>query len=313
MFKELKNIITHNFLVKFTIVILSTIIWFTVKMEEDVTYQLNATIKVKLAKNMFLTDIYPQKVKVTIVGRRNTLRFINKNLIISLDLSHKTETQKINHHLSKAEINLPPEIFVKKIEPDYVEIKIDKGIKKPLIVKEVIEGKPAPGFEVKNISITPSVVEVYGPESVLKKRKYIYTKPLSIDGMDRSFTQRVELEKFHMSLRNLPTVDVYVNIAQSLKAKELNNVPIQIISAPEDKKSVTIKPSTVKVVIEGNETDIQTVKKSDIIVYAHITNLPDGKYELPLKALAPKNIKIKSIKPKVAEVSIGILNIGETP
>jgi len=314
MIKTIKNIIFHNFFVKIIIVILSTIIWFTVKMEEDVTYQLNAQINVKLANNMFLTEIKPQKVKIIAIGRRNAMKYLTeKKTIINLDLSSKIETQKINHHLSKAEINLPPEIFIKKIEPDFVEIKIDKGIKKSLIVKEVVQGNPAPGYMVKKITITPNVVEVYGPESVLKEKKYIKTKPILINGMNKSFTQRVELEQFHRSIKNLPNVNVYVIIEQSLKEKTFKDIPIQIINLPENKKDIKLKPSSVNVTVEGSETAIQTIKQEDIIVYLHATNLPDGKYELPLSAIAPKGIKIKRIEPKIAEISIGLINIGENP
>lgn len=314
MIALVKKWLLHNFWPKVTVVILACGVWFLVKTEEDVTYQFNAMVNVRLAENMFLIDTNPQKVKVTVIGRRNVMKIIeDEDIPIHLDLRNKQQTQELNHHVTKAEIDLPPEIFIKDIDPDFVDIRIDKGIKKSLTVKEVYTGKPAPEYTLRSISVTPSVVEVFGPETVLKDRTAIETKPFSIDRMNKSFTQRVQLEPFYPGLRNLPVVDVYVEITRSLKTKNLSPVRVQIVKSPEQGGNISVKPSDVSLVIEGTESDLQSLKNEDIIVYIHVSGLKEGKYELPMRTIVPASYNVVKVEPEVADVTISLIEIKSQP
>ncbi|MCK5706193.1 MAG: hypothetical protein KAI43_00975 [Candidatus Aureabacteria bacterium] len=310
MKKIIKSIFIHNYIPKLVVLLLACSVWFLVRSEESVMSQYNTLVNVEVADNMFLTDVNPRKINVTLEGRKNIMKeYINKNIPINLDLRNKQKTQSIHLSITKDKVNCPPELFVKKIEPDYVDVQIDRGIKKSLTIEIKTHGNPSIGHTLKRISANPSVIEITGPETILKEKTSIFTKPISIAGMDNSFTQRIGVEPLYHGQTNLPDVDVYVDIVPSLKTRTLTEVKLQIVKSPMQAGNISIKPVEVDIEIEGSESYIHDLKESDIIVYVNISDLKEGKYELPIRTIIHRNYNIKSISPEVAEVTIGLLEI----
>lgn len=82
-------------------------------------------------------------------------------------------------------------------------------------VEPLIEGKPAPAFEVKEVTITPSKVKVQGPADRVNAIERV-TLPVSVEGRRESFdTPRAALPMSDSKVEALNTVNVHVTIAAS--------------------------------------------------------------------------------------------------
>jgi YbbR domain-containing protein len=89
-----------------------------------------------------------------------------------------------------------------------------------------VEGKPAPTFEVKEITVTPNKVKVQGPADRLNALDRI-TLPVSVEGRRESFDARgTALPISDPSVEPLNTVNVHVTIVssetQTRKSSNLN-------------------------------------------------------------------------------------------
>lgn len=310
MMDFINKIMKNNLVAKVFSVILAIALWRLVKSEENITMQFNAQIHIKHAEDIFLVDQNPQRVNVTLVGRRNTMQELkNKGIAISFDLANKNTTQTIQLPITRDKVDAPPEVFVKSIEPDSVEVKINKGIRKSLTINVKQYGTPSIEYTLKGAFVTPSVVEVFGPESILNEINSIETKPVSIDKMDRSFTQRVELEPVYPAMSKLPVVEVFVQIVKALKTQEFSTIKLDILKSPRQTGSISLKPQEVNLVVEGTETDLHNLKPDNITAYVMISDLKEGKYELPVRTTVAENCRVVKVIPEVAEVSIGGLDI----
>ena len=82
-------------------------------------------------------------------------------------------------------------------------------------VEPRIEGKPAPTYEVKEITVTPNKVKIQGPADRLNTIERV-TLPVSVEGRRESFeTRGASLPMPDPSVEPLNTVNVHVTIVAS--------------------------------------------------------------------------------------------------
>jgi YbbR domain-containing protein len=82
-------------------------------------------------------------------------------------------------------------------------------------VEPRIEGKPAPAFEVKEITVTPNKIKVQGPADRLNAIDRV-SLPVSVEGRRESFdTPGAALPISDPSVEPLSTVNVHVTIIAS--------------------------------------------------------------------------------------------------
>ena len=82
-------------------------------------------------------------------------------------------------------------------------------------VEPRVEGKPAPAFEVKEITVTPSKIKVQGPADRLNAIERV-SLPVSVEGRRESFdTRGAALPISDPSVEPLSTVNVHVTIVAS--------------------------------------------------------------------------------------------------
>lgn len=82
-------------------------------------------------------------------------------------------------------------------------------------VEPRVEGKPAPAFQVKEVTVTPSKIKVQGPADRLNAIERV-SLPVSVEGRRESFdTRGAALPISDPSVEPLSTVNVHVTIVAS--------------------------------------------------------------------------------------------------
>jgi YbbR domain-containing protein len=99
-----------------------------------------------------------------------------------IDLDRATVLQQ-EYALSTSNVAVPPGAKVVKISPSKVTIKLEKTAEATLEVQVTLRGKPAPGFHIEGMEMTPSSVTVQGPESRLKGAGAATTAPVDVTGL----------------------------------------------------------------------------------------------------------------------------------
>ena len=114
-------------------------------------------------------------------------------------------------------VEAPLGIEVSRIEPGTITVTLERSARKEVPVDPLIEGQPAPGFVVGQVSVVPRTVPVIGPESRMSRPISVVTDRIRLDG-----------RRSHVQIdANVVSVDSQVRLAEPRRVR----VVVQILPA----------------------------------------------------------------------------------
>jgi YbbR domain-containing protein len=116
--------------------------------------------------------------------------------------------------LQTSQVVVPHGVEVLQVDPGAVTVTLEPTGRLDAQVVPTVEGRPAPGFSVKQVIVHPRTVAVYGPESRLRYPVSVVTERVSIEGRRSTVEQDVNVGVVdaQLRLRNPGTVRVTVRI-----------------------------------------------------------------------------------------------------
>jgi len=175
-------------------VLIATTIWYFVVWGKTIEKVVEVPIYYKPNPVDYIVEIEPKTVVVTLSGTRSNFRnLFEKDLSIMLDLSDYFNVKGSKTYQVKVPIEtlkLPRGINIKRYEPNYVVVTIEKIVRK--IVK--VEPQFKNGFDIKKIQVNPSTILVKGPVNVLAKIKSVKTQAIDPEVLKEKGYVKVKLE-----------------------------------------------------------------------------------------------------------------------
>jgi hypothetical protein len=178
------------------VIIFAVIIWVVVygSITEPAAFEARVLVTMRVdgrpATN-FSAEADPPKVKVVLrapVVILEKLRYeaINFRLVIN---NPRADAHPIAFALSEQDIeNLPSGVRVVDISPDQIQIHVTRQKTKKMRVKANIQSNPAEGFERRGYTITPSEIDITGPQEIIKLHGDIETMPIELRDRRESFS-----------------------------------------------------------------------------------------------------------------------------
>jgi YbbR domain-containing protein len=116
--------------------------------------------------------------------------------------------------LQTERVIVPLGVEVLQVDPGAVTVTLEPTGRIEALVAPTLEGQPAPGYEVKQVTVEPATVAVFGPESRLLYPVSVVTERVSIEGRRTTVVQEVNVGVVdaQLRLRNPGTVRVTVRI-----------------------------------------------------------------------------------------------------
>ncbi|GIP41406.1 hypothetical protein J31TS4_46860 [Paenibacillus sp. J31TS4] len=181
-----------------------------------------------------------------------------------------------------------------------VEIPITSPFKQmPLQVK--LNGQPAEGFSVASVKQSADQVTVFGPKDVLDQMDFYDGLQVDLTGLKESKTFTLSVTpKNKVTEVNVKEVKVTVEIVPSAK-REFTNIPIEIIGTGTGLSGKLAVPDGGKlnVTLEGAPAQLNLIKTQDVRASVDASNLPAGKYDLPIVLHLPAYIRFASGQPEL--------------
>lgn len=158
----------------------------------EVNYVLPLALK-NIPDNMVTVGKIEDRISVRLKGRQGVIRDIDPGQMnVSLDLSNAREGVRF-YKIGPDNINLPSNVEVVRIDPKTIRIDMEELAKKEINVKVNITGRPAPGYEVKGISVNPERITVEGPKAEIKKLSLLEGLTINVAGRKSSFSKEVKI------------------------------------------------------------------------------------------------------------------------
>ena len=184
----------RNLGLKFLSTCIAAMLWLVVAGERVVERVLRAPVEFQnLPSGLELVGNLPDTVEVRLRGSSGALsRMAAGDLSAVLDLRTARPGRRL-FHVTPTQVTVPYGIEVVQVGPSTITMEFETSGLRMVPVEPDIEGRPAAGFEVTQVTSDPRTVEVAGPESALRRLDAAMTEPVSVADETRSVREVVTI------------------------------------------------------------------------------------------------------------------------
>jgi YbbR domain-containing protein len=250
---------------------LAVLLWLAIAGETTSEMALSVPLELQnFPKDLELTGDTVDRVEVRLRASPGNMRGLNpSDIAAQIDLKGTAEGERIVH-LAPESFRLPFGVKVVKIDPTILILTFERTLQKVVPVRPRFTGRPAPGYEVAELSSEPGEVRIAGPKSRVQEAESAFTEPLSVEGSrsDVSDSLSLGLEDPILRIQDSPRVRVTARIREVHARKEFEAMPIAVRGG-----SASLRPGTVRVVVTGPASLLQRLTRSEVRPYVDVTAL----------------------------------------
>jgi YbbR domain-containing protein len=227
---------------------------------------------------------------------------------------------------SKENVNRTSEVLIRnrddqiisglKIVPTKIQITLPIEQRfgyKDVSVSAMVEGQPAPGYWVSNISVDPPRLTIVGNPQVLGSIPgFIETTPINVSQATKDIIQVVPL-----NLPNGVTVVLPENESQGASGVRVTVEVAAIESGQTVQRPITqqgidpdyiwvASPERADVILSGPIPRLQTLKFDEVKVIVDLFGLKPGTHKVRSTVFLPDDLRLKAILPDTVEITISL-------
>jgi YbbR domain-containing protein len=296
----------HHLGLKALSVGLAALLWLSVTRDAIVERSLRVPLEYQnIPETLEIVGEPPGTVDVRVRGASSILSRLEPGDVVAvLDLRGARPGERLFHLLTD-EVRVPFGIEVAQVAPPTLSLAFERSGAKVVPVVPTIQGEPAPGFVGGKVQVDPPTVEVVGPASHIAQLHQATTEPVSIENARANITDRVTIgvENAALRLRLPQTAVVTIEVRPASIDRRVELVEVRPRNLPP-RRSATIVPSGVAVVVRGSREAIAEMPASAVEVYVDLTELGPGRYTVPVRAEPGGQFSIVRIDPESVLVRI---------
>jgi YbbR domain-containing protein len=266
----LLEVLTDNLAFKVLSLCLAAGIWVGVQNEDVTDHRVRARIQYTWPEGLTRAEDAVSTLSVSISGPHGLVRLAEKReLILPVDLSEAEAGSVTVDFTDRPILGLPAGLDVVQRSPPSVEIVLDKITTRPLKVKPVLKGDPAPGWQLVSVTTEPKLVDISGPLTVVQGMSEIGTNTINISGINADLDVEIGLAVRGRTLtpRSRNPVKVHIDVEPIFTERAFPAVPV-LVRTPGWK----VEPATAALVLRGTKRDLEALKPDEVNV---VVSLPE--------------------------------------
>ncbi len=250
---RLTNRLDRRFIVFSIFIVISTIFWFLIKLEEE--YQSDIRFPVRFTnfpENKVLVGDVPREVQLEVRSRGyKLLEYKLNNIILPLVIDLNAYPLKLDSRDDNGglflltrdlryviEKQLSTEVEVVEIEPDTLFFEFASRIRKQVQVVPNIKIEPAKQFmKTSGINIDPDSIFISGPSNILDTIIVIKTQEKAFTNLSENLDEEIALEELENVKYSRNTVRIQQQIKEYTEAQV--SIPIEPLNVPD---SLILRP-----------------------------------------------------------------------
>lgn len=294
----------ENWKFRILAIVLAILTWHLVSGREVVDSWIEVPLEMaNLPKETIIREGMVNRIEVRIRGPRGLVRGISdKGPVYTVNL-RDLEVGVNTIVFDPADLGLAHALEVVDINPDRLDLRVDKITRRKLPVEVVWEGSLDPDYELVESSAVPPLVELRGPSTVLSGRDKLMTRPIEITttkpqtvGEEVGLVIPPETEATPAKVRAVLT---FAPRLESIWVKKA-------VSLPEGGEQLKVNPREVRVLVN---IPISLFRKDDWrdtieVSIPPTTGMVPGEHELSLSVKLPEFGVLLDSKPQQVTVTI---------
>lgn len=203
-------------------------------------------------------------VTVEVMGPPDMLKRVREEDVDARIDASKLQPGPQAVELGQEHVRLPSSVVLVRTFPKVVHFALDKRQTDSLPLRPTFTGRAQSGLQVLSWTVEPPAVQVEGPESVLRKVKYLSTQPVPLDGRGADFETPVvpTFSDPDLSVLSPGPYTLRAVLGEKQAQRTLSGVPVQVLHA---KLPVALLPDTIKVMVEGPESLVRKLTPQDLL------------------------------------------------
>ena len=239
----------------------------------------------------------PSSVSVVVRAGEETIKSVLPTDItasVCLDTITKKGTYKLPVKISLTESLMEYDPFEVRLKDNTVTIDVDIKATKYVPILPSVVGEVAHGYEIESITISPSTIEVSGPESIVNATEYIYTTRLNVSNAETNFSTETNCQKPNklLNLVDDETFKATVIVRTKTMERDFTDVPVEILNL-NDSLEVSGEPPLVSIKLSGSMPVLENYILTKHAAQVNLREITEpGTYEVPLRYVLPSNLNL---------------------
>ncbi len=204
--------------------------------------------------------------------------------------------------LNPADLLLPPQLVVRSITPEHVELKLNDVGTRRVVIEVPERGKPQTGMTVS--SVTPVTgVTLVGPVEDMSLYATVFTESLDLAALRGSDTLWLRVLAPDAQGFSVDPGSVRVAVTVEKEAARIFlGVPVKTAGA--EGADVSIEPAEAQIAVAGPQARLEPLKLEDIAAQVKVTGLTKGKHRVAAEIVLPDGVHLVKCEPALFEVTV---------
>jgi YbbR domain-containing protein len=300
---QLLRFLTRDLSLRLVALFIAGFFWVVAVL--DRTYNVRLSVPVTAARSgtrQVIPDIDVKNAVVTLEGKgRDLLGVKPRQLAFQLEIPDgKVGTRQLQ--LSPAALKLPPDVRVRALDPDNVEMKLSAAQSRAVAVQVPTRGQPASGVAL-SVNEPPAQVKLSGTEEDVKLAPAVTTETLDLATVTEPGRRRLKVIPPEGGRYAVVPESVDVTIALEKEAARIFlGVPVKVVGA--DAGRVEIDPVEAQIAVAGPASRTGTLKPADIVAQVRVSGLGPGDYQLAAEISLPPGFHMVRCEPQLFDVTV---------
>jgi YbbR domain-containing protein len=303
MVKSVLDFFFKDIYIKILAFVLAILIYFNAVMERNVTMTFRIPIIIdNLTETQVISEKTSDNAVLTVQGKgKDFIGLHPERLQFKLDLANaKLGMRRIK--LIPEDLGLPTTLSLKSVDPDYVELTIDRLSKRSVEVSIPLKDKPEKGYSLINV-VPKTSVALIGPKEDINFISVVSTESLSLANLKETKDLKLKIIPPEGDNFNIEPNSVEVNIQiETESARIFLGIPLEIKGSTSN--LISVVPKEAQIAVSGPESKLKVIKPNEINAILNIANLTSGTHQVRATITLPLGISLVKCEPAFFQVKI---------
>jgi hypothetical protein len=286
---------------------LAVLLWMTVAGEETVERGLRVPLELQqMPSGLEVLGDVPATVDVRVQGASGSLSRVGPGDVVAvLDLKSARSGRRL-FPLTPDQVRVPFGVQVVQLTPSTIALQFEASSSREVPIVPAVDGRPAPGYAVGQMTAEPKTVEVVGPETAVENATEVLTEPVPVTGAKTNVRQTVTLGLLDPSLRlrTARSATVTVQIVPAPLERTLRHRPVHLRNVAPNLQAEAV-PSTVDLTLRGDRDALNHLDTGEILAFIDLAGLGPGQYNaVDVRASSSPDVGVTRIEPASVQVRI---------
>ncbi|ADN02771.1 YbbR-like domain-containing protein [Spirochaeta thermophila] len=303
-----KRNVFHHLPAKIVSLVFAVLLFYAQRYSAFEERYVMISLSARLPETLIPASPLPEKVRVGIRGREEDIyALLPEDLSVYVDLSSHTVPGRytVPIHLDRGESALGVEAEF-SIEPSQITVELVEKLSKSLQVIPDVAGSPPPGYEVVQMLVIPSSVEVEGPRDVIEGVTQIRTERIDLSSRteDASLTVRLVRPAPSVRIPGGDVVEVRVLVRERIIHQTFEKVPLVAVDLSPSLEMEGL-PEEGSVTIQGPYSTMEGLAPQDVHLVVDCAEVEEpGEYVLEVRPIVPQEVVVLDFSPRQVGVRV---------